>query len=50
MAIPFGALSVTPPFPPCASIVTVAVFAASTRAMNPLPSFCDGLPLMFETK
>jgi uncharacterized protein (AIM24 family) len=50
IAIPFGALSVTPFFPPSASIVTAAVLPASTRAMNPLPSFCDGLPLMFETK
>ena len=50
IAIPFGAWSVTRFLPPSMNFVIDDVFAASTRAMNPFPSFCDGLPLMFETK
>ena len=49
-ASPLGAFSLAPFTPPAMKgVESMAAPSAVRRTMKPLPSFCDGLPLMFDT-
>src|SRR5207342_2749176 len=48
-ARPLGALSVTPPRPPCTKCRESIAPSDVSRLMNPLPSLADGEPLMLLT-